>query len=177
MTAKERMLMREGQELFTRILMKFDLMEKIPFVFGREPISRAQLHMIEAIGKGYGTTVTALAEYFMITKGAVSQLVSKLCAKDFVFKSKSSGGGKEIPLELTKKGWEAFRVHEGYNEFGPDIVAFSKKYTEEELRAFLGVLRGLDEFSGTLFTVLAEKGKKLAGGNPIKASPRGAIEN
>jgi DNA-binding MarR family transcriptional regulator len=69
--------MREGWELLTRLLMKYDLMAKIPFDCGRERISRTQLHMIEAIGKGRGRTVTSLADYFMVTKGAVSQVVKK----------------------------------------------------------------------------------------------------
>jgi DNA-binding MarR family transcriptional regulator len=165
-TTKEKTLLRESQELFTRLLMKFDLLDKVPFIFAREAIPRAQLHMIDAIGKGHGTTVTALADYFMITKGAVSQIVSKLCARGFVSKSKSDSGGKEILLELTKKGREAFEVHEGYNEFGPDIIAFSKRYTEEELQAFLSVLKGLDELSGAFFGALAEKDKGLRGESP-----------
>jgi len=172
-TTKERALLRESQELFTRLLMKFDLMGKVPFCFGREPISRAQLHMIEAIGKGYGSTVTALADYFMITKGAVSQVVSKLRAKGFVSKSKSSGGGKGILLELTKRGLEAFEAHESYNDLGPDIIAFAERYTEEERRAFLSVLRGLDDLIGGLFAVLAAKAENCRDGEAASSPPPG----
>jgi DNA-binding MarR family transcriptional regulator len=174
MTARDEALLRESQELFARILMKFDLMEKLPFIFGRESISRAQLHMIEAIGKGCGSTVTALAEYFMVTKGAVSQIVSKLCARGLVSKSRSGGGGKEVLLELTKRGWEAFEIHEGYSEFGPDIISFAEKYEREELRAFLNVLKGLDELSGRLFAELAEKSRKSRDAGIAPASPSGA---
>jgi DNA-binding MarR family transcriptional regulator len=161
MTAREKTLLREGQELLTRLIMKYDLIEKIPFEFGCERIPRAQLHMIEAIGKGYGATVTALADYFMITKGAVSQVVSKLCAKGFVAKSKGTSGGKEKPLRLTNKGRKAFDIHESYNELGPDILSCTKGYTDEEIRAFLDVLRGLDKWSGGYFAELAgNRGKR-----------------
>lgn len=162
-------MMREGQELFTRILMKFDLMEKIPFSWGRELISRTQLHMIEAIGKGYGTTVTSLAGYFMVTKGAVSQVVAKLGERGFVAKEK--GEGRERILKLTRKGKQAFDLHEGYGELLPEFAAFFGKYSSEELRAFLSVLKGLDEFSSSIFSSLLERGKLGGGSSP--ASPRG----
>jgi DNA-binding MarR family transcriptional regulator len=158
---KHRAVLTEARELFTRILMKFDLMEKIPFVFGRERLTRTQLHMIESIGKGRGASVTALAEYFMVTKGAVSQVVTKLCARGFV--SKGSGGGREKPLRLTKKGWKAFEMHEGYDEYLPELSAFTKKYTKEELGAFLRVLKGLDEMSGAIFADLVERSREEGG--------------
>jgi DNA-binding MarR family transcriptional regulator len=169
MTPAEKALLREGQEIFTRLIMKFDLMEKIPFVFGRETIGRTQLHTIEAIGKGRGRTVTALADYFMVTKGAVSQVVTKLCAHGFVTKAKGPEGGKEKLLELTKKGWEAFELHENYNQISPEFTSFFRRYKAEELDAFRRILIGLDELSGRIFEELVERSKSPGGG--ASASP------
>lgn len=149
--------MREGQELLTKLLMKYDLMSKTPFDCGRERISRSQLHMIEAIGKGYGRTVTSLADYFMVTKGAVSQVIKKLCCGGFVAKEK--GEGKEILLRLTKKGLRAFDLHESYADALPELAAFAANYSEKEIRIFLRVLRDLDEMSSRIFVTLAEEGR------------------
>ena len=66
------LIMQDGLAIFTRILMKYDALEKEPLDMGNgEKLSAVNIHTIEAIGKEYGKTVTTLSEYFMITKGAV----------------------------------------------------------------------------------------------------------
>ena len=117
MNDKTKDFMQEGLALFTRILMKYDVIEKEPLDMGNgERLPASHIHMIEAIGKEYGKTVTTLSEYFMITKGAVSQMISKLHKDGYVSKIKKKGNDKEIILELTKKGWKAFELHEKLNE-------------------------------------------------------------
>ena len=117
MTEMEKELVRQGWELFTRIFMKYDILEKSPVDIGTgDKFNGAQIHMIEAIGKGKGKTVTALSKYFMVTKGAISQIVSRLNKMGYITKTKRIGNGKEIILELTEKGRQAYRMHEKYNE-------------------------------------------------------------
>ena len=117
MTEMEKELVRQGWELFTRIFMKYDILEKSPVDIGTgDKFNGAQIHMIEAIGKGKGKTVTALSKYFMVTKGAISQIVSRLNKMGYITKTKRIGNDKEIILELTEKGRQAYRMHEKYNE-------------------------------------------------------------
>jgi DNA-binding MarR family transcriptional regulator len=63
MSDKTKDFMKEGLALFTRILMKYDVIEKVPLDMGNgERLPASHIHMIEAIGTEYGKTVTALSE-------------------------------------------------------------------------------------------------------------------
>ncbi len=138
--------MQKGWELFTRIFMKYDILEKSPVDLGSgEKFRGTQIHMIEAIGKGYGNTVTALSGYFMVTKGAVSQIVSRLHQMGYISKTKRKGNDKEIVLTLTDKGRRAFQMHEKYNEAtASELMQLRTKYSHAEIVAFLNVLTDVD---------------------------------
>lgn len=146
MVETEQDLIRQGWQIFTRIFMKYDILEKSPLNIGiGDRLNAAQVHMIEAIGKGYGKTVTALSGYFMVTKGAVSQIISRLNQKGYVVKNKRKGNDKEIILELTDKGWMAFRLHEKYNEYTvAELRQLREKYSRAEIQAFLNILNDID---------------------------------
>ncbi|HEX7468801.1 MAG TPA: hypothetical protein VF324_09490, partial [Methanobacterium sp.] len=61
--------------LFLRITKKFHELEKVSIDIGDgEKLYPSELHVIEAVGNGYGNKVTVLSEKFGITKGAVSQV-------------------------------------------------------------------------------------------------------
>jgi DNA-binding MarR family transcriptional regulator len=159
MEKKLKILIQEGVALFTRILMKYDVMEKVPIDIGDGyRLNASHIHMIEAVGKGYGKTVTALSGYFMITKGAVSQIISKLYNKGYITKTKRKGNDKEIILELTEKGWKAFECHEEYGETAMnDVMQIGNKYDEGELNSFLNILKDIDLLFGKF---IAEEKKK-----------------
>jgi len=146
MTDSDLDLMRLGWELFTRIFMKYDVLEKSPIDIGAgQRFNSAQIHMIEAIGKGYGKTVTGLSAYFIVTKGAVSQIVSWLYKTGYVTKTKRKGNDKEIILELTEKGWQAFNAHEKYNETAvAELLPLKQKYSLAEIATFLNILSDVD---------------------------------
>ena len=150
MKAWEREVMREGQALFARILMKYDYAERKPIVVDGVKMHAAHFHMIEAIGKGYGDTVTALADYFIITKGAVSQIVTRLYGEGYVSKTKREGNDKEIILGLTAKGLKAFKIHEGYGQPMEARIKFAGRYTEKEMRSFLCILEDVDRVFGEM---------------------------
>lgn len=147
MSEKDEELILEGWALFTRIFMKFDILGKAPLeISPGEKLSASFVHMIEAIGKGYGNTNTTLSRYFLITKGAVSQIIAKLYAMGYVAKTKRKGNDKEIILELTQKGWRAFELHEKGNE--PtlnNLKKFPAKYSEDELHSFLNILTDIEQ--------------------------------
>ena len=146
MDKKKAALIREGWALFTRIFMQYDIAEKRPLAVGNgETLNAASIHMIEAVGKGYGTTVTSLSNYFMVTKGAVSQTIKSLHQKGFMAKTKRKSNDKEIILELTKKGRQAFSIHEKTSESAMrNLVGAGEKYSVHELQAFLDILKEID---------------------------------
>lgn len=139
-------MIQQGLALFTRILMKYDALEKEPLDMGNgDKLHASHIHTIEAIGKEYGKTVTALSEYFMITKGAVSQVISKLHKNGYISKIKKKGNDKEIILELTKKGWKAFELHEKINgAVMDDLMQVGDKYSSAEVTSFLKMLGDID---------------------------------
>jgi DNA-binding MarR family transcriptional regulator len=146
MSEKDEELIQEGWALFTRIFMKYDILGKAPLeISASEKLSASFIHMIEAVGKGYGNTITTLSKYFMITKGAVSQIITKLHKMGYIAKTKRKGNDKEIVLELTKKGWKAFELHEKRNEPTlDDLKGFLDNYSEDELRSFLSILTDIE---------------------------------
>lgn len=146
MSEKDEELIQEGWALFTRIFMKYDILGKAPMeISAGEKLSASLVHMIEAVGKGNGNTVTALSSYFMITKGAVSQIITKLHKMGYIAKTKRKGNDKEVVLELTKKGWKVFELHEKLNEPTlDDLKKFLIKYRDDELRSFISILTDIE---------------------------------
>ncbi len=127
--------------------MKYDILEKSPIDLGTgDKLNAAQIHMIEAIGKGYGETVTSLSDHFMITKGAVSQIVTKLHTLRYIAKTKRDGNDKKIILKLTGKGQVAFDLHEKYNRSTlNNVTQLMEKYSQEDIQSFLKILKDIDQ--------------------------------
>lgn len=64
-----------------KITTKLNGLEKVPVDFGtQELLHPSEIHTIEAVGNQFHT-VTAISNYFGITKGAVSQVITKLHKK------------------------------------------------------------------------------------------------
>jgi len=139
-------LLEEGTMIFDRIFMKYDLLKKKPVAFeGNISLSASHIHIVEAIGKGYGNTVTALSTHFMITKGAVSQFISKLYTDGYIKKDKNDNNDKIIILSLSEKGWEAFNQYKRYNEkVLSDLLLLESKYDKKEFLTFLEILKDID---------------------------------
>jgi len=151
-------LIQKGTELFNRIFMKYDVLEKKPISIGKSiNLNSSHIHMIEAIEKGLGQTVTELSSYFMITKGAVSQVISSLKKDGYIRVSKKQDNKKKVILELTKKGLKAFEYHEKLNQsILSELIEYQKKYTEAELQIFLNILNDVDSFFGSVIAKESE---------------------
>jgi DNA-binding MarR family transcriptional regulator len=96
---------------------KYNALEKIPARHGtRHNLYHSERHMLDKIGENTGMNVTEFATAAGVTKGAISQLVSKLEKKGIVRRYKKSTNDKEVFLELTKTGQEVHRQHKEINE-------------------------------------------------------------
>jgi DNA-binding MarR family transcriptional regulator len=103
-------------ESFFRIVNKFSQFEKKPRDFGIGiTVYPSEIHTIEIIGKNAGLNVTELARLLGITKGAVSQIVQKLVRKGLVERCKDVDNDKEVLLQLTPAGQNAFQGHEKHH--------------------------------------------------------------
>jgi DNA-binding MarR family transcriptional regulator len=98
---------------FARAAGKYRALEETPIklasgisVFGSE------MHMAAAIGEGAAQTAMDLASLFGVSKGAVSQAVTKMESKGWVKREYAPGNDKTKLLSLTSSGRTPVRLHE-----------------------------------------------------------------
>jgi DNA-binding MarR family transcriptional regulator len=133
-------------EQFSRIFLKFQILDKNPVTLENNvKLFSSEAHVIEAVGKNYGNTVTSLCRYFGITKSAASQVVSRVVRKGCIERSGRPDNAKEIILSLTPAGWQAFYYHESLNAaFAKEIALIRAKYTDEEADVFMRILNDVE---------------------------------
>jgi len=79
----------------------------------------------------------------MITKGAVSQVISKLEKDGYINKVETNS--KSVILELTDLGELANKYHDNYNElFMQKLVLVEEKYSASEIESFINILTDID---------------------------------
>lgn len=116
MNNNEYLIVLELRNQIAKLVNQYNKLEKMPFDTGLgDFLYPSELNMIEAIQSGKGKTVTELCEHFGITKGAVSQTISKLIKRGYVSKERSIHNRKEVLIELTEKGKTAFDRHEEFH--------------------------------------------------------------
>jgi len=104
-------------------------------------IYRFELHVIDLVGKNKGITINELAKILKVTKGAVSQVITKLAKGAVVEKIKSSGNKKNVNLFLTPKGEDIFSGHRQFHtNINNKIDNYFKKYSEREIDLIKSVL-------------------------------------
>jgi len=76
---------KEIIELFIRMVNKYNSIEKVPARHGtRHNLYHSERHMLDKIGDNPGMNVTEFANTVGVTKGAISQVVTKLEKKGVV---------------------------------------------------------------------------------------------
>ena len=118
-------------EKLEKIIMLIESMHTPSLSFGTGKLMHTkEIHTIQAIGRYPGINVTRLAEQMGVTKGAVSQTISKLAKKGLVRKRQIFRNRKEVVLELTDLGWIGFRNHE---KFHMDTLDVARQYYGDSL--------------------------------------------
>ena len=126
-----------------RLLNKFARVEKLPIrIDGGIELTTKEVHTIQAIGEHKKINVTEVGAHFGVTKGAASQMVSRLVERGFVDKAVSAHSNKEFELTLTDLGWRAFRAHERFHGKDMDeLVRQLQSFSPEQLQDVSSVLR------------------------------------
>lgn len=125
-------------------------MRKLDYGTG-EHYTSVEVHILEKIYLHPGITVTQLAVLTSRSKGAVSQIVTKLCDKGLVVRKAQTGNGtgdsgesagKKRTLWLTEKGEELNQRHISYDEdnFKMFLDALAESYSSDQLDAFFKVM-------------------------------------
>jgi len=122
-------------EKLEQVITKMESMHTPSLSFGTGVLMhQKEIHTVQAIGRHSGINVTRLAEQMGVTKGAVSQTISKSVKKGLVQKTHAPGNDKEVILELTDLGWVGFRNHE---KFHMDTLDIAREYYGKQLRSKL----------------------------------------
>lgn len=78
------------------------------------PLTRAEVHTLsDIVDAGGGLGITALADLQGVTKGAASQMTTRLQKKGLVEKRRS--GGRDVELHPTGEGLRAHRAHMAFH--------------------------------------------------------------
>jgi DNA-binding MarR family transcriptional regulator len=133
---------------FKRLIHVFTTGKRTPHEFGDTALYAAEAHLLEIIGENPGITATDIVNYLQVTKGAVSQIVSKLHRKGLIQKSSKTGNMKIKELSLTEKGMEVFLLHEEHDkELMQKMKAGLNKCRREDISIFTSIVNALADFA------------------------------
>lgn len=106
------------------------------------PLTMIEAHTLTYIEDHPGTTVTELTSYWRKTKGAISQIVSKLESLGLVMKKKKEGNAKTICLYVTECGFQTSLSHKLYDtlDITKTLSKIQKECTPAEIDIFYKVL-------------------------------------
>ncbi|MCD4677239.1 MAG: MarR family winged helix-turn-helix transcriptional regulator [Desulfobacula sp.] len=102
---------------FERVVKLNNEFEKKSHDFGiGDKLYNSEIHMIEVIGENENLSATDIADFFGITKGAVSQTLKKLDKKGLIIKNRAPENASKFILDLTAKGKSVFYEHLHWHE-------------------------------------------------------------
>jgi len=136
---------RKLLDMLNDVVIRLSTDHMAPHSFGTDVnLFRTEIHTVQAIGERQGINLTELAELMKVTKGAMSQTITKLAGKKLVKKAYTDENAKEIKLYLTEKGLISFKNH---NEMHMKMYGTVKKYYgadfEKKLVEFSSVMEDL----------------------------------
>ncbi|MGN8793397.1 MarR family winged helix-turn-helix transcriptional regulator [Acidaminococcus fermentans] len=108
-----------------------------------EPLTMIESHTLTYIDDHPGTTVTELTHFWHKTKGAISQIVSRLEQYGLVSKQKKKDNAKTIRLYTTEIGAKASNAHKMYDilDITKTLGEIGEKCSAEEIDTFFRVLQ------------------------------------
>lgn len=118
-----------------QLIMHLKQLERCPRKFGENGLlTPSEAHTIDAIGSGDGILMSELAARLAVSKGAVTQIISRLEGKGFVRRVPHPTDSRAIIVSLTKTGLLAYQAHK---EFVQNFYRkFSMQMTPQEIEIF-----------------------------------------
>lgn len=140
-----RFILDNNHHVIGQLIHRLRRMEREPRTFGEAgELKPSEMHTIEAIGYGNGILMSELAQKLSITKGAATQIVSRLEREGFVRRSAHPLDSRAVIVELAERGKVAFISHENMQmEF---INALREELGEDGYRIFEKGLAKFIEF-------------------------------
>jgi DNA-binding MarR family transcriptional regulator len=135
-------------ELFYSINHKFTAIEKksMHFTSGIS-LTVHEVHTIDLIGRNNNINITKLAKLQGITKGAVSQMVTKLCEKQLVIKKPSPETENEVVLHLSPLGQLHFKEHDNHHREEYALLStYMEQLSQKDTEILIKMLKAFDNF-------------------------------
>ncbi|WP_321404826.1 MarR family transcriptional regulator [Maridesulfovibrio sp.] len=131
-----------------RVLVKYNMVERRAFDFGIGiELYPSEIHTLSTVDQLGGCGVTELARESGVTKGATSQLVSKLVKKGLMVKKPDPENGSKVILRLTELGKRASDNHYKFHlSHDRAFINFLQEMTEEELLVFDEICSKMNEW-------------------------------
>lgn len=106
----------------------------------------SEVHCIEYIGRNADCNVTKLAEYFYMTRGAISKITKKLIKKGVIESYQKPDNKKEIYFRLTEKGKGVYNIHEElHKEFQERDKVVFEKVTDEQFDSMISFVENYNQ--------------------------------
>lgn len=107
-------------------------------------ITNNDMHVIEAIGLGGDSTMSAVAKKLGVTAGTLTTSVNALVNKKYAARERSEIDRRVVYIHLTEKGVRAYKHHEDFHAQMTEAVLAN--LTEEEIPVLVKTLDSLAEF-------------------------------
>ncbi len=129
-----------------RLINKYNSLNKKAHYYGVDVLLYpSEIHVIDAIGENNDITTTKLSMNLGITKGGISQTVSKLYEKGLIDKSEGSGIN-EVYISLTEKGLVAYEEHKKLHSVMSNRLSTLFEEIDDKSRDnILGLMHIIDE--------------------------------
>jgi DNA-binding MarR family transcriptional regulator len=137
--------MNKGSRNLGRLFLQLRRLERHPQTFGKAgSLTPSEIHTIEAIGYEGGILMNELAARLGVTKGAVSQLIVRLEAKQMVTRSSYPHDSRGVLISLTENGKKAYMAHEEVHlQFYDQLRS---QLSQQEIEIFEKCIEKLNEF-------------------------------
>ncbi|MFJ9498218.1 MarR family transcriptional regulator [Brevibacillus centrosporus] len=108
-----------------------------------EPISLAEIHVLDYIGSDPTLNVIGISKQMNMTRGAISKITARLERKGLVVKTQLPSNQKEVFFQLTPTGQKLWDLHRRDNQNKRNhFLNLFQGYSEAELS---GIIHFLDD--------------------------------
>jgi len=143
--------MKEEFHLLGQILDKYLRVEKLPHDFGVGiELHSAEIHTVSTICIHGEISITDLARRAGITKGAVSQVITKLEKKGLVYKRTAPDNLSKSLVGPTELGRQAQKEHINFHmRHDKDLINHLANLPDNEFRVIQRLLKTMDKWMDT----------------------------
>ena len=125
--------------------MQLQRLQRNPQIFGEAgPMTPSEIHTIDAIGYAEGIPMNEVASRLNVTKGAVTQMVTRLEAKDLVKRYPHAEDSRITMIALKSLGISAYEAHMKIHVDFYD--QFYQEFSEKEMEMLDKMLSRLADF-------------------------------